>query len=73
MHAAGIDVLLNEPPNVDFALAKCDNALLSPHIAGLTEEASERMAISSIENAMNFLNGTIDTEMIVNQNALHDF
>jgi len=73
VHAAGIDVLLNEPPNVDFALAKCDNALLSPHIAGLTEEASERMAISSIENAMNFLNGTIDTEMIVNQNALNDF
>ena len=53
------------------SLAALDNALLSPHIAGLTEEASERMAIASIKNAMGFLDGTIDSDLIVNKEALH--
>ena len=59
-------------PGSDMALSQHDNALLSPHIAGLTEEASERMAIASIENAMNTLNNTIDPAPIVNKEHLDD-
>ena len=70
VHAAGLDVFAEEPPQPGMVLSKHDNALLSPHIAGLTEEASERMAIASIENAINYLNQTIDPSLIVNRDAL---
>ncbi|PIE16275.1 MAG: 3-phosphoglycerate dehydrogenase [Rhodobacterales bacterium] len=70
VHAAGLDVFDVEPPTGNMALAHHDNAILSPHIAGLTEEASERMALSCIENAMRALDGTIDAQLIVNKEAL---
>ncbi|MGP9791816.1 hydroxyacid dehydrogenase [Roseinatronobacter sp. NSM] len=63
--AAGIDVFDNEPP-AGSALLDCSNAVLSPHIAGLTAECSERMAIASIENALNYLAGTIEKNLVVN-------
>ena len=68
--AAGLDVFAVEPPTVEMPLRDHDNAILSPHIAGLTEEASRRMALSCIENAMNALDGTIDPELVVNRDAL---
>lgn len=70
VHAAGVDVFDIEPPPSDMPLAGCYNAILSPHIAGLTEEASERMALAAIENAMNYLNKTFDPSLIVNRDAL---
>lgn len=70
VHAAGLDVFDVEPPTGNMALAHHDNAILSPHIAGLTEEASERMALSAIENSMGALDGTIDPQLIVNKEAL---
>ena len=70
VHAAGLDVFDIEPPTDDMALASHDNAILSPHIAGLTEEASERMALSCVDNAMDALNGTLDPPLIVNKDAL---
>ena len=70
VHAAGLDVFEIEPPTGDMALATHDNVILSPHIAGLTEEASERMALSSIENAMAALNGILDPKLIVNKDSL---
>lgn len=68
--AAGVDVFDAEPPD-HSPLFACDNALLSPHIAGLTAECGERMALASIENAVNFLSGSIDPSLIVNRNTLH--
>jgi D-3-phosphoglycerate dehydrogenase len=70
VHAAGLDVFEEEPPSAPMPFAETDNAILSPHIAGLTEEASERMALACVDNAMNYLNQTIDPTMIVNQAAL---
>lgn len=68
--AAGIDVFDEEPPTSSplFALP---TAVLSPHIAGLTAECSERMAIASVENAINYLNGTVDSTLIVNPTFAH--
>ncbi len=68
--AAGVDVFDEEPPTRLTALLTHDNAIFSPHIAGLTAECSERMAISSIENAMNFLTGTVDSTLVVNAEHL---
>lgn len=70
VHAAGLDVFDQEPPSDPMPFAETDNAILSPHIAGLTEEASERMALSCIDNAINYLNQTVDPSMIVNWTKL---
>lgn len=69
--AAGIDVFDDEPPTGHSPLFAHDNAVLSPHIAGLTAECGERMAIASIRNALDYLNGTIDPALVVNRESLH--
>lgn len=68
--AAGVDVFEIEPPE-GSPLFACDTAILSPHIAGLTADCAERMAIASIENALGYLNGSIDPDLIVNRNTVH--
>ncbi len=69
--AAGVDVFDIEPAAAPNPLFSCDNALLSPHIAGLTNECGERMALASIENALALFSGEIDADLIVNKEALH--
>jgi len=70
VHAVGLDVFEKEPPILGKELCDRDDVLLSPHIAGLTDKASERMALACIENAINYLNGTINPNLIVNKEAL---
>ncbi|WP_306046207.1 hydroxyacid dehydrogenase [Nioella sp. MMSF_3534] len=67
---AGVDVFETEPPDAEMPLAGCDTALLTPHVAGLTAEASERMALASLENALGFLDGTIERSLIVNAEVI---
>lgn len=69
--AAGIDVFDAEPPLEGSPLFAHPNAILSPHIAGLTAECGERMAIAAIENAVNYLAGGIDPSLIVNPDFTH--
>lgn len=47
---AGIDVYREEPVNPDNPLLKLDNVILSPHIAGATNESRARIFIATIEN-----------------------
>lgn len=69
--AAGIDVFDAEPPEAKAPILALRNALLSPHIAGLTAECGERMALASIENAIDYLAGTIDRDLVVNPDFAH--
>lgn len=69
--AAGVDVFDAEPPLEGSPLFAQPNAILSPHIAGLTVECGERMAIAAIENAVNYLAGGIDPSLIVNPDFTH--
>lgn len=69
--AAGVDVFDFEPPDGRSPLIDCDNALLSPHVAGLTDEASKRMALASIRNALDYLGQSIDPELVVNRDVAH--
>lgn len=64
--AAGLDVFAEEPPKGTSSILSNDNAILSPHIAGLTEEAAMRMATASILNAVAFLKGDISPSLVVN-------
>ncbi|MGN7871425.1 hydroxyacid dehydrogenase [Paracoccus sp. 22332] len=68
--AAGVDVFDHEPPQGSPLFVQ-SNAILSPHIAGLTAECGERMAIASVENALNYLNGSIDADLVVNRAFAH--
>jgi len=70
VHAVGLDVFEQEPPSSKLELCNRDDTLLSPHIAGLTDKASERMALACINNAIDYLNGTINPNLIVNKEAL---
>ena len=64
--AAGLDVFEDEPPAPDNPLLSMDQVVLSPHIAGLTAECAERMAVSSVQNVLDFFAGRIDPALVVN-------
>lgn len=67
----GLDVLQQEPPALNTALlAQHDKLILSPHSAGLTEEAAMRMSISAATNIVNFFAGQLDTDLVVNKQVL---
>ncbi|CAI2433485.1 hydroxyacid dehydrogenase [Serratia ficaria] len=68
---AGLDVLKDEPADLRSALlAQTDRLILSPHSAGLTGEAAMRMSIAAAANIINFFNGQLDNELVVNRQAL---
>ncbi len=69
--AAGLDVFEDEPPAPDNPLLGMDQVVLSPHIAGVTAEAGERMAVSSVRNVLDFFAGRIDPALVVNGVSAH--
>ncbi len=68
--AAGLDVFETEPLPAEHPLARYDQVILSPHIAGLTEGAAKRMALGAAQNILDFFDGSIETALIVNQEQL---
>ncbi|QFI19819.1 hydroxyacid dehydrogenase (plasmid) [Klebsiella aerogenes] len=68
---AGLDVLCHEPPHQHASLlTQSDRLILSPHAAGLTEEAAMRMSVSAATNIVNYFTGQLDRELVVNQQVL---
>ncbi|MFC6489694.1 hydroxyacid dehydrogenase [Nitratireductor sp. GCM10026969] len=62
---AGLDVFEDEPPPTDHPLMGFDQVVLSPHIAGLTAECSQRMAVAAVENVLDFFEGRVDPDLVV--------
>ncbi len=69
--AAGIDVFLTEPPAKDHPFFKLENIIVSPHVAGVTDESGEVSGVMSVENVYKILdNKPIDLDCVVNPDAL---
>jgi len=54
---AGIDVFSTEPVAPDHPLLKARNVVLTPHLAGTTNEARARIIEVSVKNILGVLNG----------------
>jgi len=57
IRGAGIDVLDQEPPPADHPLFSLPNVLLSPHVAGVTENGMKDMALHCAEVVETFVAG----------------
>jgi D-3-phosphoglycerate dehydrogenase len=66
---AGLDTFEREPP-VDHPLFASDRVILSPHIAGVTQESVARLSVASAENVLAGLDGRLDPALVVNPSVL---
>lgn len=56
---AALDAFIPEPPNFDHPLYKLDNVLLSPHTAGISEDARKRMSVNVSKGIDAVLSGEV--------------
>ncbi|HYC63511.1 MAG TPA: NAD(P)-dependent oxidoreductase, partial [Reyranellaceae bacterium] len=71
LRGAGLDVLDREPPDPANKLFKLENVIFSPHMAGVTQEASDRMAVTAIENILSVFDGRPNAANVVNKEVLN--
>ena len=70
IRAAGLDVYDDEPSTSSNPLFSLDNILLSPHIAGVTQEATIRMSKQAVQNVLDVFDDKVDPEVIINKSVL---
>jgi len=70
LRGAGLDVTRKEPPEPDNPLLGLENLLLTPHLASLTDEGLERMAMVSVQNCLDAIDGCLRADNVVNKEVL---
>lgn len=62
--AAALDVYPQEPPDTSHPIFRRENVLLSPHIAWFTKEAQSRLALESVQHAIDIINRKIPANVV---------
>ena len=70
---AGIDVFDPEPPLPDHPLLQLANLVTSPHMAGVTRESIDRMAVQAVYNVLSVFDGKPIRENAVNPEVFSGF
>jgi D-3-phosphoglycerate dehydrogenase len=70
LEAAGLDVLLHEPPDPTNPLLKLPNVVLSPHNAAAPQECQAKMSIRAAKNMLEFFDGALDASYVINPEIL---
>ncbi|HEV8679933.1 MAG TPA: hydroxyacid dehydrogenase [Stellaceae bacterium] len=67
---AALDVFVEEPTPQNNPLLTLPNFIAAPHVAGVTREAVDRMAIVAVQNILSVLDGKPNRENVVNKEVL---
>jgi D-3-phosphoglycerate dehydrogenase len=66
---AALDVTEKEPLDLNNPLCKLDNVIITPHIAGSTEESVYRMSVTAAENIVQYFKGAVPI-FVINKEVL---
>jgi D-3-phosphoglycerate dehydrogenase / 2-oxoglutarate reductase len=61
---AAIDVFAEQPLPTDHPFFALGNVILTPHLAGITEESMERMGIGAVEETLRVLKGDLPVNLV---------
>src|SRR5260370_1360260 len=67
---AALDVFVEEPTPQDNPLLTLPNFIAAPHVAGVTKEAVDRMAIVAVQNILSVIDGKPNRENTINKEVL---
>jgi D-3-phosphoglycerate dehydrogenase len=67
---AGLDVFEREPPSPENPLLGLPEVVLAPHMAGVTKESFDRMAVAVATNLVDLLDGKPNLDHVVNKEVL---
>jgi D-3-phosphoglycerate dehydrogenase / 2-oxoglutarate reductase len=67
---AGLDVFSQEPIEPGNRLPALPNVISAPHMAGVTQESLDRMAVTTVRNILGVFDGRVEAGNVVNKEVL---